>query len=67
MMQYGIKFFHQIQMYVNFMKPLLVEINKKIMANREWLTIREYSDILFEMFDGIAKITIANNGPLLGK
>ena len=28
------------------------------MANRKWLTIREYSDILFEMFDGIAKITI---------
>jgi naphthoate synthase len=28
------------------------------MANREWQTIKEYSDILFEIFEGIAKITI---------
>jgi naphthoate synthase len=28
------------------------------MTNREWQPIREYSDILFEMYEGIAKITI---------
>lgn len=28
------------------------------MAKREWRTIREYEDILFEEFEGIAKITI---------
>jgi naphthoate synthase len=28
------------------------------MANREWTTIKEYEDILFEYFEGIAKITI---------
>ena len=28
------------------------------MANREWQTIKEYEDIKFEMFEGIAKITI---------
>ena len=28
------------------------------MATREWKTIKEYSDILFEQYGGIAKITI---------
>ena len=28
------------------------------MAKREWQTIKEYEDILFEKFEGIAKITI---------
>ena len=28
------------------------------MATREWTTIKEYSDILFEQYKGIAKITI---------
>jgi len=28
------------------------------MPNRDWKTIKEYSDIKFEFFDGIAKITI---------
>jgi naphthoate synthase len=28
------------------------------MSQRQWVTIKEYSDILFEYFEGIAKITI---------
>ena len=28
------------------------------MATREWKTIKEYEDIKFEFFEGIAKITI---------
>ena len=28
------------------------------MSKREWTTIKEYEDIRFEFFEGIAKITI---------
>ena len=28
------------------------------MAQREWKTIKEYNDILFDFYNGIAKITI---------
>ena len=28
------------------------------MSERKWTTIREYQDILFEFYNGIAKITI---------
>ena len=28
------------------------------MSKRQWQTIKEYSDILFEFYNGIAKITI---------
>ena len=28
------------------------------MATREWVKIKEYEDILFEYYEGIAKITI---------
>ena len=28
------------------------------MSNREWKSIKEYEDILFEQYKGIAKITI---------
>ena len=28
------------------------------MAQREWKTIKEYNDILFDYYNGIAKITI---------
>ncbi|MEA5128889.1 MAG: 1,4-dihydroxy-2-naphthoyl-CoA synthase [Proteiniphilum sp.] len=29
-----------------------------MMANREWTTIKEYEDILFDLYNGIARITI---------
>jgi len=40
----------------NLKKPYFCQ--KTIMALRKWETIKTYSDILFEYFEGIAKITI---------
>ena len=31
------------------------------MEKREWKTIKEYQDILFDFYNGIAKITISKN------
>lgn len=36
----------------------MVAVNLHTMSSRNWTTIKEYSDIKFEFFEGIAKITI---------
>ncbi|HRF78768.1 MAG TPA: enoyl-CoA hydratase-related protein, partial [Flavobacteriales bacterium] len=36
----------------------VVAVNLHYMSSRNWKTIKEYTDITFEFFEGIAKITI---------
>ncbi len=42
----------------DFFLPLQIIILKKDMIQRQWKTIREFKEILFEEYHGIAKITI---------
>ena len=48
-------FCQKIEVYLIFRSLIF---NKKLLMNTKWDNIKEYSDIKFEFYNGVAKITI---------